>query len=309
MSLSHRFRASARRSALLALATTGAAATLLGTGPTPASAHSAGSWEINNYRHYAGDTQEVGSDEFYLLTINFQFQLGRAASLKVWRNTPYEIDDIDDGEYHSVAAKMGQAKFDLDRGWAPEDMIFQDVGPWMFGSVSVMMESDTSPWSSINAVHRAAETAIRNKLAQYVGSASPRNIALNIAAQAAIDFVSPSNRQLRDAFLRDWAAGVATTTLVDAIGRISLWQGVTALADDLIGGPRVSAVIGLENYSVFGIPFNLGNSFNSAMAGQGLFGPTGNQVQALPTTTKREYTQEYKGDGARYVMNVRAVRL
>lgn len=310
MSRKNRVRTTVRRSALLALVTTSAATTSLTAGVSPASAHTPGSWEINNYRHFAGLTQETGSDEFYLLTVNFQFQLGRASSLVVTKNSPYEIDDIDDEEYHSVAARMGQSRFDLDRGWAPEDMITANVGPWMFGSVTVMMESDTSPWSSINAVHNAATTAIRNKLAQYVGSASPRNIALNLAAQAGIDFISPSNRDLRDAVLKDWAAGVAATTLVDALGRVSLWQGVTALADDIIGAPHVSAVVGLENYKFLGlIPFNLGTQFNSAMASKGLFGPSGDQVMALPTFTKREYTQQYKGDGARYVMNVRADRL
>ena len=122
MSLSHAVRARARRSAVLALMATGVAATSLGATASPASAVAGGNFEINDYRHFAGLTQETGSDEFYILKIGFQVQLGVRGTFKVTKNTPYEIGSIDDEEYHSVDPKMGRTSYTT-TDWDPVQLV------------------------------------------------------------------------------------------------------------------------------------------------------------------------------------------
>lgn len=314
MSLSHRVRARARRSTLLALAATGASAALLGASASPAAAYPAGSFEINNFSHYASKTQEEGafgarSDEFYLLSVNFQFQPGKASSLKVWRNSWYEIDNIDQGERHGIDARMGQAKFDLPNGWSPADIFTQNVGPWMMGSVSVAFESDLSPSGSINEVHRAAEAAIRAKLADYIGHAGPQQLLFNAGVQTVADFLWPGNKALREQIMKDWALGVATDGAIVAIKQLNIWKGIGALLDDVIGGPHFSLILGVGNESLLGVPLPFGTLLDGGLSSAGLKSASGDQLLALPGTGGHNYTQTYSGDGARYVLSVRARKL
>lgn len=319
MSLSHSVRARARRSAVLALMATGVAATSLGATASPASAVAGGNFEINDYRHFAGDTQEAGSDEFYLLKIGFQVQLGVRGTFKVTKNTPYEIDDIDDEEYHSVATKMGRTSF-ATTNWDPVQLVLNpfenqldpnrtfNKGPWVFGSFTVMMESDTSPWSSINSAHSAVVSALQNNLRTEFEALTPFVMFNEAVQQGIIPLIDPNVAVFRNAVFQSYLTGKIVKIGVDAVAKAGIWSTVTSLADDIIGAPHFTVAVGVEDNSILGAAVTAGAKSKGYWSASGTSSTTGNQIMPLPITERR-YKQQYKGDGARYVMDVRAGRI
>ncbi len=319
MSLSHRVRTNVRRTTALALVAAGTASAGLLAGASPASAVPGGNWEIDDYRHFAGDTQEAGSDEFYLLKINFQVQLGVAGTFSVTKNSPYEIDDIDDEEYHSVADRMGQSRFSI-TAWDPIQVLFNpfenqldpnrffNKGPWVFGSVTLMMESDTSPWSSINSVHSGVVSSIQKNLKAELESLTPF-VMFNEAFQAGIiSRIDPNVAAFRNAVFESYLVGELGKIAVGAVSKAGMWNSLLALADDWIGAPHFTLAVGVEDNSLLGGLVTSGAKSKGYWSAANARSATDNQIMPLPFSERR-YKQQYKGDGARYVMDVRAGRI
>lgn len=291
---------------LLACAT---ALTAVALPASPASAHGDVVYEINDHRHHAVDTQEEGrlgarSDEFYLVKVSFQVQIGVKGSTRVWRNDLYEIDDIDKGEYHSIAPRMGRSTYELS-AWNVSHMITKNTGPWIFGEITQLVESDTARWSSIHDVHRGAAAAVRS-IVEHLEVVTPQAAGANLVAQAVIDQFVPSNSALRADIMNTYVKGLALDAMIKAL-KTSGFNALGALRDDPIGRPHVSVFVGLHDIRVLGATIPVGAAFNDAIDSvrvrNGL--DTDDVFESLPTSG-RDYTQRFSGDGATYDISVAA---
>jgi hypothetical protein len=262
--------------------------------PTPASA-ATGTWEINNFRHFCGQEQEVGSDEIYLVTLWFRFQPGDANSVKVGRTSIYEVDSIDDEEYHSIKPDMGQAKFsnlhDFGlNGWSA-DQLLHNRGPELVGTITQVMEADTTSNSDRRKVADGLVIGLRDQLKQVASLTGPVQVIGSAASNALGDALAGNNmNEERANALKTFLAGSVAMIARDTVNHAGFWSSLKSLKDDWIGSPKLSIFVSTDNF--------VGS----------LIEPTTNQPTAdghvFGTLRNRSWKTEYKGDGARYVMDV-----
>jgi hypothetical protein len=300
--------------------------------PAAAGAHGAGTWTIDNYRHYAGLQQEVGSDETFLITINYQAQLGVPGSCKVWANSPIEIDSIDDGEYHTMPIDEGRSQFRLG-AW---DMthLMSDRGPWVFGTISQAFEADVNSYRNRKATADAIAGALQSEVCDDFEVARPSTIATLTLADMFLSVTNPKWATFRNNLIQRYLEGSGVELIRKAWGSAGVWAPLrTLVQDDRIGDPRFTMVIGVEPITVplpnlffpwlpaRPVTLAFDKEINAYfVASQG---PTGDQILTLPLAstagcpsdasrgrvgTGRNIKQQYKGSGARYVMDVRFCR-
>jgi hypothetical protein len=172
-----------RRRALSAVSAAALAGTILCQSIAPAPSQAApsvasapadantGTWAIDANRHYADKVQErrvSGYDEFYIATVGFRSTPGVRGSTSAWfHGGLYEIDSVGPGEYHSINDSMGRVQF---TNVAQRGVLDLLVGqnPELIGTISVVFESDSTPFRLINGIMRDMAAAAQTELANLI---------------------------------------------------------------------------------------------------------------------------------------------
>jgi hypothetical protein len=277
-----------------------AGSTLVGAlAPAPASA-ATGTWEINNFRHFCGLGQEAGSDEIYLVNIWFKFQPGDANTVQVGRTSIYEMGSIDDEEYHSIKPDMGQAKFtglhDFGLNLWSGDQLLHNPGPEIVGTITQVMEADRASNSDRGKVADGLVNGLREQLRSVASLTGPVQVIGTAASNALGDALAGNNmNEERANALKTFLVGAVAKTALDTVNSAGFWSSLRTLRDDWIGSPKLSIFVSADSF--------VGS----------LIEPTAAQVNEgghiFGTLQNRSWKTTYKGDGARYVMDVHTGRV
>jgi hypothetical protein len=241
--------------------------------PAASADASTGTWAIDANSHYADKIQErpiSGGDEFYIATVGFRSTPGVAGSTDAWfHGGLYEIDDIDKHETHSINDRMGRVEFTNVEQRGVLDLL---VGrnPELIGTLSVVFESDSTPFRIINGMMRDMASSAEEEIAALVEPLSLTEInaaALSDQFQAAAgrikDSVMPNTRE---------KIRIALASLGDPDDLIDYKVNLFAAADPALGtivGPALASAVPAE-------------------------------VGVAGVLEPREYSQRFEGDGARY---------
>jgi hypothetical protein len=230
----------------------------------------------------------------------FRFQPGDANSVQVGHTSIYEIDDIDDEEYHSIKPDMGQAKFtnlhDFGLNRWSGDQLLHNRGPELVGTITQVMEADRASNTDRRKVADGLVDGLRDSLRQVASLTGPVQLIGTAASTALGDALAGNNmNEERANALKTFLMGAAVQTAVNTVTSAGFWSSLRTLRDDWIGSPKLSIFVSADSF--------VGS----------LIEPTAAQVNEgghiFGTLQNRNWKTTYKGDGARYVMDVHTGRV
>jgi hypothetical protein len=242
--------------------------------PAASADASTGTWAIDANRHYAAKIQErpiSGGDEFYIATVGFRSTPGMPGSTDAWfHGGLYEIDDIDQGEYHSIRDGMGRVEFANVTQRGVLDVLFGQ-NPELIGTFSVVFESDSTPFRIVNDMMRDMASTAEEEIARLV---EPLSIGPGFDANALSDQFRTAADRIRDEVMPSTGEKIRIflASAGDPDDLIDYKVNLFAAAD-----PEVGAIVGPALAEA--VPPELGVA--------GVLEP-------------REYSQRFSGDGAKY---------
>jgi len=133
-----------------------------------------GDWNINLSRLRVSDAQEEDwlsdGDEPYFIMISFRSRFNTPNSTSVWNND-YDDDrwanGIDDGKERDIHFSMGYSLFANVQRISLQN-IQAGTMPEILGALVIAMESDSSPWRTINNMVDDLRDAINEELEQLI---------------------------------------------------------------------------------------------------------------------------------------------
>jgi len=234
-------------------------------------------WYIDANSFRAANIQEDGifsnGDEFYVATIAFRTTPGRAGSTSAWFVGGLSEVDTDQGETHSIPNAMGRAAFPSVTQRSLADVI-AGRNPELIGTISVVFESDATPFSSISSKMRSMASTARTEIAKVV---EPLTLADLTTGNALASRLATASKNIKDK---------ATPNVLEGLG---LWLSSFGDPDDLIGF-KVSVFAAVDASLAATVDSQIGTAIP---AGVGFGG----------ALRDRTYSQRFSGDGATYDVN------
>ncbi|MEM7143388.1 MAG: hypothetical protein AAF548_20405 [Actinomycetota bacterium] len=219
-------------------------------------------------------------DEPYVAVIKWRVIPGTAgsASAEFIGNLDEVGSGMDDGDSASIDPAMGAVSFDnVQFSWL-EELIANGTVPELVGTVMVVIESDFTPWGTINNLMNDVEAALLTELQNLV---EPLTIAQLTNPQLIADALSAA------------AANVEAAVTPGIWDSILLFLGSLGNPDDVIG-------IGFTVWIAAG--GSLGTLIDASLVGALPAGATGG-VWATDVDAKTE-TIRFSGDGAIYDVDI-----
>jgi hypothetical protein len=216
------------------------------------------------------DNQETFSDEAYIAQIGFRSTPGVTGSTQVWyQGGLSEIGDLDEGETHTIPDAMGRVRFANVTSRSFTDVL-GGRNPEVVGTLSVVFESDLTPFSSIDGLMGNVATAARPQIASVI---EPLSLA---------DLANP--QQLVDRL-------TAAATNISNSASLSTWQAVKLFIGSA-GDPD----------DPIAFKANVFAAVDGSLAPlvDGAFGGIPPEVGAGGGLRDRSYVQRFAGDGATY---------
>jgi hypothetical protein len=222
-------------------------------------------------------------DEPYVAVIKWRVIPGTAgsASAEFIGNLQELGSGADDGAVLSIPAAMGAVTFENVQISTFDALLTQGLVPELVGTVMVVMESDFTPWSTINNLMNDVEAALQ---AELVNQVEPLTIAQLTDPQAIADALSAA------------AANVEAAVTPGVWDSILLFLGSLGNPDDPID---VGFTVWVAAYGPLGqlIESSLVSALPDGAAG-GVWWNTTDRI----TTTMR-----FSGDGAIYDVDITAM--
>lgn len=221
-------------------------------------------------------------DEPYVAVIKWRVIPGTAgsASAEFIGNLDELGSGADDGAVLSIPASMGAVNFPNVQNSTFEDLLAFGKVPELVGTVMVVMESDFTPWGTINNLMEDVESALQTELVNQV---EPLTIAQLTDPAAVADALSSA------------AANVEAAVTPGVWDSILLFLGSLGNPDDPID---VGFTVWIAAYGSLGqlIESSLISALPSGAAG----GVWWNTVDPITTTMR------FSGDGAIYDVDITA---
>lgn len=219
-------------------------------------------------------------DEPYVAVIKWRVIPGTAgsASAEFIGNLQELGSGMDDGDSASIPAAMGAVDFTNVQSASLSQLLGQGLVPELVGTVMVVMESDLTPWGSINNLMNDVESALQTELVNIV---EPLTIAQLTDPQVIADALATA------------AANVEAAVTPGVWDSILLFLGSLGNPDDLID---VGFTVWISAYGA------LGQLVESSMIGA-LPGNATGGVWWQDQTAKTE-TMTFSGDGAIYEVDL-----
>jgi hypothetical protein len=249
------------------------------TTPPPPPSNTA-TWFIDANTLHVNDAQEEGlfsdGDEAYIAQIGFRSTPGRVGSTSAFfQGGLSEIDDLDDGETHTVPDAQGRVAFPnvTTRGLSD---VLAGRNPEVIGTLSVVFESDATPFGTINNIMGTVAATARTEIAKVI---EPLTLA---------DLTNGSAISARLATAQRNIQASATPTTLQAIG---IFLGSFGDPDDIVAF-KANVFVAVDSSLAGLVDSQIGMNIPSAT---GLGG----------ALRDRSYGLGFAGDGANYTVNYR----
>ncbi|MEZ5244315.1 MAG: hypothetical protein R2707_04395 [Acidimicrobiales bacterium] len=221
-------------------------------------------------------------DEPYVAVIKWRVIPGTpgSASAEFIGNLTELASGADDGAVLAIPSAMGAVTFENVQNSTFEDLLTKGVVPELVGTVMVVMESDLTPWGTINNLMNDVEAALE---AELVSQVEPLTIAQLTDPQAVADALSAA------------AANVEAAVTPGVWDSILLFLGSLGNPDDPID---IGFTVWVAAYGPLGQLIE--NSLVSALPAGATGGVWWNTVDPITTTMR------FAGDGAIYDVSITA---
>jgi hypothetical protein len=257
-----------------------------GTGPDPAPSptsstttttapSSTGTWYVdaNTVKVVSGQEQSwiSNGDEFYVAQLAFRSKPGVAGSTQTWyQGGLTEMSGLTNGKTYTIPNSMGRVAFSnvtlrslsqIQAGHRPE----------VLGTLSVVFESDATPFSMINSKMSSLATVLKTEIAKVVEPLTFANLA---------DTSTISSR------LATAANNVRSAAMPSTLDALGFWLASLSDPDDLIAF-KANVFVAVDSTLSGQIDAGLGNAIPTSLGVGG-------------SLKSRGYTQRFSGDGATY---------
>ena len=220
-------------------------------------------------------------DEPYVAVIKWRVIPGTAgsASTEFIGNLDELATGADDGDVLTIPSSMGAVSFP-DIQWTSTQGLLQGILPELTGTVMIAMESDFTPWGTINNLMNDVEASLLTELQNQI---EPLTIA---------DLTNP---EVVSAALASAAANVEATVTPSVLDSILIWLSSLGNPDDLIG---VGFTVWIAAQG------SLGQFIESSLLGALPPGSTGGVWSTDADAIETSVT--FSGDGAVYTVDITA---
>jgi hypothetical protein len=232
-------------------------------------------WFIDANTVHVNDAQEEGifsnGDEFYIAQIAFRSTPGKAGSTTAFfQGGLTEVTSLDDGDTKTIPDSMGRVAFPnvTSRGFSD---VLAGRNPEIIGTLSVVFESDATPFGTINNMMSSMASTARTEIAKVIEP-------LSLAALS-----DPQAISAKLAEAKERIAAQATPTTLQAIG---LFLGSFGDPDDLVAF-KANVFVAVDSSLAPTVDSQIGMNIPSATGVGGAL-------------RDRGYTQRFNGDGADY---------
>lgn len=221
-------------------------------------------------------------DEPYVAVIKWRVIPGTAgsASAEFIGNLQELGSGMDDGDSASIPAAMGTVDFPDIQFSTFEDLLLQGLVPELVGTVMVVMESDLTPWGTINNLMNDVEDALETELVNQV---EPLTIAQLTDPQQVADALTTA------------AANVEAAVTPGVWDSILLFLGSLGNPDDPIA---VGFTVWVASYGA------LGDLIESSLVG--VLPPNATGGVWWQDLGAKSETMTFSGDGAIYEVDITA---
>ena len=240
-------------------------------------------WFVDANSLRVNDAQEEGffsdGDEAYIAQIGFRSTPGRAGSTSAfYQGGLSEIDDLDDGETHTIPDAQGRVRFANVTTRSLTDVL-QGRNPEVIGTLSVVFESDATPFSTINSIMSQVTASVRTEIAKVIEPLSLADLRDGSAISARL---ATAQRNIQAS---------ATPTTLQAIG---IFLGSFGDPDDIVAF-KANVFVAVDSSLAGLIDTQIGMNIPSATGIGGAL-------------RDRTYALGFAGDGANYTVNYRVSR-
>jgi hypothetical protein len=213
-------------------------------------------------------------DEFYIAQLGFRSTPGKAGSTSAFfQGGLTEVGGLATGQSRSIPDAQGRVVFPNVTTRTMDD-VGKGLNPEVIGTLSVVFESDATPWSTINSMMANLAGTAKTEIAKVV---EPLTLAGLLDPAAVADKLAVAKVNIQNA---------AMPTTMQAIG---IFLGSFGDPDDLVAF-RANVFVAVDGTMA---PL-VDSKFSSALpASTGVGGALRN----------RSYTQRFAGDGAAYDVN------
>ena len=237
-------------------------------------------WFIDANTLHVNDAQEEGlfsdGDEAYVAQIGFRSTPGKAGSTSAFfQGGLSEIDDLDDGETHTIPDAQGRVRFANVTTRSLSDVL-AGRNPEVIGTLSVVFESDATSFGTINNMMGQLAASARTEIAKVI---EPLTLA---------DLTNGSAISARLATAQRNIQASATPTTLQAIG---IFLGSFGDPDDLVSF-KANVFVAVDSSLAGLVDSQIGMNIPSSTGIGGAL-------------RDRSYSLGFAGDGANYSVGYR----
>jgi hypothetical protein len=247
--------------------------------PPPAPTNTA-TWFIDANNLHVNDAQEEGifsdGDEAYVAQIGFRSTPGKAGSTSAFfQGGLSEIDDLDDGENHTIPDAQGRVAFPnvTTRGLSD---VLAGRNPEVIGTLSVVFESDATSFGTISSIMTNLAGTARTEIAKVVEPLTLADLSNGSAVSARL---ASAQRNIQAS---------ATPTTLQAIGT---FLGSFGDPDDIVAF-KANVFVAVDSSLAGLVDSQIGMNIPSATGIGGAL-------------RDRSYSLRFAGDGADYDIGYR----
>jgi hypothetical protein len=227
-------------------------------------------WAIDANSLLDHDNQETFSDEAYIAQIGFRTKPGVPGSTQTWyQGGLTEIGDLDEGETHTIPDSMGRVMVPNVRTRTQAELAAGQS--WeIIGSLSIVFESDLTPFSTVNGLMQDLTVAARGVIANAVEP---------------LPAIGVSDPLLVAQVLQPLGDSINSDVSLSLAQKIAIFIGSAGDPDDKIA-VKVNFFAGLDSsYALLDSLLGIFVTDDDGFAG---------------TLYDQSYSQIFAGDGARY---------